>query len=226
MSRTPRCIEARFVWHAVLLSKHDKVLFNLFIASARRAFSQSEYAGVIPQPHQQVLVTAGFSVVRCGHDEAPSPAYHCALAVENTLGLMSVNTLSFRTSTENGLSFELLVDGQSLASLIGAGDSEIPYWLVEDDLPYFPPFGEERNLAKRIVTVCSCGEYGCGHAQCDFSRKDGVVEFSKFDWDVSAVGSTKVFRFSASNYEDVVKQIVALAKAHSANEPSQETPTK
>lgn len=54
-----------------------------------------------------------------------------------------MNNLAYRTSEENGLSFELVVDGQSLASLIGSRDAEIPYWIIDDDLPYFPPFGEE-----------------------------------------------------------------------------------
>ena len=52
-----------------------------------------------------------------------------------------MNALSFRTSTENGLSFELLVDGEPLGKLIGSRDTEIPFWLIDDDLPYFPPSG-------------------------------------------------------------------------------------
>lgn len=134
-----------------------------------------------------------------------------------TLGLM--NTLSFRTSTENGLSFELLVDGQSLGSLIGARDSEITYWIVDDDLPYYPPFGNDRDMSKRIVAVCSCGEYGCGHAQCRLVLGEETVELLDFDFDVTGEGSKKRFSFARSNYEQVIQEVVRLAREHAADEP-------
>jgi hypothetical protein len=72
-----------------------------------------------------------------------------------------MNILSYRSTDHNGLSIELLVDGQPLGDLIGARDGDIPYWIFKDDLPHAG--GHDPEL--RIVTVCSCGEYGCGHAE-------------------------------------------------------------
>ena len=62
-------------------------MFSLVIAPARRAFSRFQYAGVMPRPHKQVLVSDGFSVVRCGCDQAHPSEYHRDFARENTLRL-------------------------------------------------------------------------------------------------------------------------------------------
>jgi hypothetical protein len=125
----------------------------------------------------------------------------------------SMNTLAFRTTEENGLSFELLVDGLPLGELVGAQDMAIPFWIIEDDLPYWPPHGERRDPEIRIVCCCSCGEYGCGHTRCRVIREGDEVVFQDFDLDASPEGRRKVFRFSAENYQAVVSEIVARARA-------------
>jgi hypothetical protein len=123
-----------------------------------------------------------------------------------------MNTLSFRTSDQNVLSFELLVDGRPLGELVGARDWAFPFWIVVDDLPRFPPHGESREPESRIVCCCSCGEYGCGHTRCQVVRESDEVVIRDFDLDVSREGRGKVFRFPLANYSSVVCDIVALAK--------------
>ena len=122
-----------------------------------------------------------------------------------------MNTLAFRTTDENGLSFELLVDDRPLGELIGAGNWAIPFWDVEDDLPRWPPHGENRDPDIRIVCCCSCGEYGCGHTQCRVVRRGDAVVFRDFDFDASPEGRRQVFRFPAANYDAIVAEIVARA---------------
>ena len=124
-----------------------------------------------------------------------------------------MNALSYITSAENGLSFELLVDDQPLHELIGGEDGGIPYWDIEDDLPYYPPHGERRESNKHIVCVCSCGEYGCGHTRCHVERSSDVVVWRGFDCDVSDAGRGMVFQFSRQDYEAVVSEIVRKARA-------------
>lgn len=124
-----------------------------------------------------------------------------------------MNTLAFRTTNENGLSFELLVDGRPLGELVGAGDLAIPFWDVVDDLPRWPPHGESRDPDIRIVCCCSCGEYGCGHTQCRVVREGDVVVLRDFDFDASPEGRRQVFRFPTANYDAVVAEIVALASS-------------
>lgn len=130
-----------------------------------------------------------------------------------------MNTLSFRTTEDNGLSFELLVDGRPLGELVGAQDYSFPYWDVVDDLPRWPPQGESRDPEVRIVCCCSCGEYGCGHTQCRVVREGDEVVFRDFDFDASREGRGQVFRFAAANYQAVVSEIVAWAQQRQA-EPS------
>jgi hypothetical protein len=124
-----------------------------------------------------------------------------------------MNTLDYRCTKDNGLSFELLVDGQPLGALIGSIDLAFPYWIVENDLPHWPPHGTPRDPEIRIVCVCECGEYGCGHAQCRVLHEHDSVIFRNFDFDVSSDGREKEFRFAAANYKAVVDEIVQMARA-------------
>src|SRR5688572_25674211 len=121
-------------------------------------------------------------------------------------------TLSYRCTEDNGLSFELLVDGEPLGVLIGSRDTAFPYWIVEDGLPRLPPHGPSDAPDVRIVCVCSCGEYGCGHAQCHVAHDGSEVVFSEFDCDVIREGALKEFRFAAANYETVCRQIAEHAR--------------
>jgi hypothetical protein len=123
-----------------------------------------------------------------------------------------MSTLAYRSSSDNGLSFDLLVDGVALGEVLGDGNEGLPYWIVEDDLPYWPPHGTPREPEYRIVTVCSCGEYGCGHTRCRVIKTSDTVTLRDFAGDVGADGAGRVFTFSRSGYEQVVSDIVAEAR--------------
>lgn len=122
--------------------------------------------------------------------------------------------LDYTCSDENGLSFELRVNGTPLGDIIGSLDTAIPYWIVEDDLPYYPPRGKNREPETHIVTVCSCGEYGCGHARCRIIKAADVVTFCNFDGDVQGQDGQKVFQFTRANYDEVISAMVCAARAH------------
>jgi hypothetical protein len=121
-------------------------------------------------------------------------------------------TLTYRCTHNNRLSFELLVDGEPLGALVGSRDTAFPYWIVEDGLPRYPPFGTPDDPDARIVCVCNCGEYGCGHTGCRVTREGDEVVFNEFDFDVSREGARKLFRFTVGNYEAVCKDIAELAR--------------
>lgn len=124
-----------------------------------------------------------------------------------------MNALSYRCTEDNGLSFELRVDGRALGEWVGARDWAIPFWIIVDDLPHWPPHGPSDDPEIRIVCCCSCGEYGCGHTQCRVLQSDDEVVFWGFDFDVSPVSRAIQFRFTAANYQAVVAEIIALARA-------------
>jgi hypothetical protein len=129
-----------------------------------------------------------------------------------------MNVLDYRTSELNGLSFELLVDGQPLGELVGSWDTEIPYYFISDDLPYYPPIGEDHDSEFRIISLCHCGEFGCGHTKCRVIKGEDTVVFRDFDVNTTSVeGSRRVFEFPRSNYDAVVADIVQKASAYASN---------
>ena len=131
-----------------------------------------------------------------------------------------MNTISVEVSKENGLSFELLVDGQPIGTLLNDGNGGIPYWLAKDGLPTYPypEDGYETDPLVRIISVCGCGEYGCGHSRCKVTETSDTVEFSAFEGDVGVKGKTIRFEFPLSQYHAVCQQIAKQANEfHATN---------
>lgn len=131
-----------------------------------------------------------------------------------TLVFLEMNILSYKTDDYHQLYFELLVDGEPLGNIIGSQNTYFPYWIVEDNLPYFPPNSpEHREENTFIVSVCDgCGEYGCGNTHCKIIRKDNEIVFCDFHGELSANAEAKEFHFAIENYATVVNQIVTQAK--------------
>lgn len=120
-----------------------------------------------------------------------------------------MNVLGYRESADNGLSFELLIDGEFLGKLVGGEEGGIPYWSIVEDLP---SAGTDDGSERKIVCVCSCGEYGCGHTSCGMERAGDSIKLCEFAGDATKPGS--VFVVSLKNYHGVVTAIVARAKMH------------
>jgi len=132
-----------------------------------------------------------------------------------------MNTLGYRCTGLNGLSFMLLVDGQPLGQLLGASPvEEIPYGaFIEDDLPRGwgagDPFYRGHEAEVRTVAICSCLVEDCGCILCRVVREGETVAFRDF-WGAEVGG--KEFRFSRDNYETVVAEMVAQARAYRDNQ--------
>ena len=123
-----------------------------------------------------------------------------------------MNTLSFRTTEgHRGLSIELLIDGQSLAGIVGSEDTLIPYYLFEGDLP-LGSWGED-DPSIRCVAICICGTIGCGNSECRVVREGDVVVFRDFGGCVNPKHERKgkdgrEFRVTAINYDSVLADIM------------------
>lgn len=122
-----------------------------------------------------------------------------------------MNILGYTTTDENGLSFELLIDGCPLGELIGAKDFAIPHWLFKDGIRELPHRGITED---RIVTVCSCGEYGCAHTNCQQLDDGDAVVLCNFDGDTSKTGTNNRFSFSRCNFESVLSEIEEKARTY------------
>jgi hypothetical protein len=122
-----------------------------------------------------------------------------------------MNRLEYRSNADDYLAFELIVDGEPLAKLVGATDSWIPHWLFKSGLPRVGP-GRPNTY---IVGVCSCGEWGCGSTTCQVDLVDDTATFHHFDDDASADGSARSYTFSRANYDEVMRAISIEIDAHS-----------
>jgi hypothetical protein len=110
-----------------------------------------------------------------------------------------------------GLSIELLIDGQSLAGIVGFEDTLIPYYLFEGDLPL--GYWGEDDPSIRCVAICICGNIGCGNSECRVVREGDVVVFRDFGGSVNPKHERKgkdgrEFRVTAINYDSVLADIM------------------
>ena len=118
----------------------------------------------------------------------------------------TLNNLDYRTTTDNDLSFELLVDGKLIERLELGDNRAIPYWLFEkDDLPSY--FNHYRQREEHLLGVCSCGESGCGSAGCVIEKDSECVKFGEIFVDGFTFPSDYGFRFARENYDDVIHRI-------------------
>jgi hypothetical protein len=133
-----------------------------------------------------------------------------------------MNVLGYQADSANGLSFILLIDGAPLVQLIGSEDGPIPYWIVDYGIPGWPPLEAKQAPLQgsdtRIVSVCGCGEYGCGHSRCRVTYSEDRVVFDQFEGDCSAPRWPKTFTFDRQNYDRVMDEITQLAAQQRASD--------
>lgn len=110
-----------------------------------------------------------------------------------------MNVLSYRTSDLNDLTFVLLIDDVPLHELYESDTVGIPYWLLEGQLTATTIMGEIHY----IVSVCDCGEPGCGRVACKVTEEDGTVTFSDF----KSLATDLTFKFTAENFHQVMDEI-------------------
>ncbi|MCA1594067.1 MAG: hypothetical protein LC754_15735 [Acidobacteria bacterium] len=122
-----------------------------------------------------------------------------------------MNILSFRTTEDHGLSVELLIDGQSLVELVDLGDTLIPYYYFEGNLPLGYWGADDPSI--KVIGVCSCGEAGCGSAECRVVREGDTVAFRDFSGCVNPnvvqkKKEEKEFRVTPANYDSIIAEII------------------
>ena len=127
-----------------------------------------------------------------------------------------MNTLSFRTTEDHGLSIELLMDGKPLVELVDladptTGDTTIPYYMFVGDLPLGYWGVDDSSI--RCIGVCCCGCSGCGAAECRVVRGGNEVVFRDFSGCVNPEfpqenKEGKEFRITSANYDSVIADIM------------------
>lgn len=110
-----------------------------------------------------------------------------------------MNVLSYRTSDLNDLTFVLLIDDVPLHELYESDTVGVPYWLLEGQLTATTIMGETHY----IVSVCDCGEPGCGSVACKVTEEDGIVTFHDFKF----LANDLTLKFTAENFHQVMDEI-------------------
>jgi hypothetical protein len=125
---------------------------------------------------------------------------------------MEINILSYKFFDQNGGSFELIIDDVSLAEQVDYKESFIPYWIIDNGIPTFPPFKFPKQISERVISVCGCGEYGCDCITCQVKIEDDFVYFSNFKRPGYSRMIDKTFRFTKENFSEVENQLASSAE--------------
>ncbi len=142
---------------------------------------------------------------------------------------MKVNKLSYRIVEPNEqtikedyfvdyqdsptISFELLIDGKPISSLLEADNKAIPYYYFEEnDLPSY--FHNYRNMKVHTIGICSCGQGGCGESTCVLEKDKDFVVLKEIFKDGFEFPKDFSFKFSRENYDSVTNEIKKLAEEY------------
>lgn len=124
---------------------------------------------------------------------------------------MKFNKLNYRCIENDYLSIELLIDEKPIEGLIEADNQAIPFYFFEKDVL---PQGYHKN--DYLLGACSCGDSGCGSAECEIIREDNCVVFQNFKYGHSLPKDAE-FKFSHENYDSVMRSIIEEVKKYKLN---------
>ncbi len=125
-----------------------------------------------------------------------------------------INTLDVDCCDDHGLSFDLLIDGKFIGLYLKDENGGIPYWLLTEGLPRWSPEETDSDVSVCLVTVCTCGEAGCGHSRCTVRTTEDAVIFEDFRGDVRGEARALRFVFSRADYERVLSLMTEKARAY------------
>ena len=125
-----------------------------------------------------------------------------------------MNRIAFKEKhIDNMLFFNLVIDDNELSEILNDGDFGIPAWLIDSGLPKLEEKEANGKPSNYIVTVCGCGEYGCGNSHCEIVWSDEVVIFRNFDGD-SGNRPDIIFNFAKYQFDNMVSQLCSKANAY------------
>lgn len=114
--------------------------------------------------------------------------------------------------------FNILINGKTVAELIGEDEGEVcglPDWIIEKELP---TWDEEDHPGEKIVAVCTCLESGCWHVRCRVIKEQARVVFDNFTQGNASGRNDPYppmrFEFAPENYGAVCAEIYAITEKY------------
>lgn len=123
-----------------------------------------------------------------------------------------MNYLSYRIIWKQLLDrrYEFLVDGKPLLEIVETRNKEgVPLWIRSSVIPWVPLQGD--NPHRMMIAICHCGEWGCGHDDCELELNERFAVMSQFCKWKDEPPMTE-FEFSRENYNAVVSAIQVEAE--------------
>ena len=121
-----------------------------------------------------------------------------------------MNSISLLSTNDDGLTFCFLVDEQLLGEILGAPGNGIPHRYIVDSLPSIPPYPNvtPTEPSLRLVAVCTCGEFGCGHTKCRIRYTEQQVSMSEFVTKDKPSTKNHSFRFDSNDFNRVISRMI------------------
>jgi hypothetical protein len=114
-----------------------------------------------------------------------------------------------------GMLFELLIDGETISSLLNTKHKAIPYFYFENDFP------KSERKERYLLAVCKCGVEGCGSVTFILEKQKDFVTFREIFNHRVELPKHFEFRFLHENYDAVIKEIIAKAGEYNKQYESQ-----
>ena len=128
---------------------------------------------------------------------------------------LTMRSLAFRSNGSCGLSFEWLLDGQSLPGLLGVPEDDryMPYWVWLHGLPRGASIDED-NDGRILIAACSCGEPGCGRTTASITDEGDHLGLSAFISDSLEAQTELVFTVLATEFHACLTAIADAARTY------------
>lgn len=123
-----------------------------------------------------------------------------------------MNYLSYRIIWKQLLDrrYEFLVDGKPLLELVETHNKDgMPLSIRSSVIPWVPLQDDDPH--RMMIAICHCGEWGCGHDDCELELNERFAVMSQFcKWKDDPPNTE--FEFSRENYNAVVGAIQVEAE--------------
>lgn len=135
-----------------------------------------------------------------------------------------MNILGYKITHDNGFAVDIEIDNLSLNIIFKTKKMSLAGAYIESDFPNYPPSKKISN-GRKIVAICSCGEYGCNNINCLVNQAGNKITWTDFNGNVQIEDKNKQFEFDPIQYFIVIREIQELTVQYFNNKENELTKT-